>query len=134
MLKELKEYIETWNAADNPKPCNEDIFVKEFLEIINNLEDERDISFDGDNAYGGKQITLRLNSFWYHDKDQVAWFEIAYSPDYVKVYTAKHHGFRYRSILEWTMIILDSKKCKVLCINYYIKCLTTSSCLFQLIN
>lgn len=94
MLKELKEYIETWNAADNPKPCNEDIFVKEFLEIINNLEDERDISFDGDNAYGGKQITLRLNSFWYHDKDQVAWFEIAYSPDYVKVYTAKHHGFR----------------------------------------
>ena len=91
-MENLKEYIKNWIAIDGQKPCNEDLFVNEFIDLITKLDDERDISFDGEGSYFGKQITLHLNSgVWIGDP--LIHFEIAYSQNQIRVYTANHHGF-----------------------------------------
>ena len=91
-VQKLTDYIKSWDQAENPKPKNEDVFIDAFIYLLDNLEDDRDITFDGDNAYDGKQVTLALNRV-YTTSEPIIYFEIAYGNDMVKVYTANHHGF-----------------------------------------
>jgi hypothetical protein len=61
-MENLKEYIKNWTIIEGNKPCNEDLFINEFIDLITNLSDDRDVTFDGDGSYFGKQVTLHLNS------------------------------------------------------------------------
>ena len=56
------------------------------------MDDERDISFDGEGSYFGKQITLSYGSgVWVGDKDLS--FEISYSYEKISVYRKDHEGY-----------------------------------------
>lgn len=97
-MEQLRDYIKNWIAIDGQKPRNEDLFIDEFIKLITNLEDDRDIQFDGDGSYFGKQITLHLDSgIWIGDP--LIHFEIAYSQTEISVYSAKHNGFWYPEYL-----------------------------------
>ena len=91
-MEKLKNYIQNWSKIEGIKPCNENEFIDEFIKLITSLDDERDISFDGEGSYFGKQITLHLNSgVWVGDP--LIYFEIAYSQSEIRVYRANHSGF-----------------------------------------
>lgn len=91
-MEKLKEYIENWISIEGLKPCNEELFINEFINLLNTIDDDRDISFDGEGSYFGKQITLHWNSgVWVGDP--LINFEIAYSQSSISVYTANNHGF-----------------------------------------
>jgi len=91
-MDNLREYIKNWIAIEGQKPENEEPFVNGFIELVANLNDERDVSFDGEGAYFGKQVRINLNSgVWIGDP--LINFEIAYSEDQIRVYTANHHGY-----------------------------------------
>jgi len=91
-MENLKEYIKNWTIIEGNKPCNEDLFINEFIDLITNLSDDRDVTFDGDGSYFGKQVTLHLNSgVWIGDP--LVYFEIAYSQTQISVYKANHEGF-----------------------------------------
>lgn len=91
-MEDLKEYIKNWLTIEGKKPCNEDLFVNGFIDLLNKIDDDRDISFDGEGSYFGKQITLHWNGgVWVGDP--LIHFEIAYSESHISVYKADHQGF-----------------------------------------
>lgn len=91
-FKELIEYVDNWNAVQGVKPCNEQVFIEWFLMLIQNYPDYREVSFDGEGSYFGKQITLQPFTFWHRGPRQLA-FEVSYSKDEIRVYKADHNGF-----------------------------------------
>lgn len=88
----LADYITNWKQLDGLKPSNEPIFIEWFIKLLENYPDDREVEFDGEGAYFGKQVTLKPFSF-YGRTSGVLDFEIAYHPDLISVYTAHHHGF-----------------------------------------
>lgn len=88
----LIEYIDKWNAIEGVKPKNEPLFVVEFIKLLNNYPDDREVTFDGEGAYFGKQVTLEPFSFFGKSPRQLR-FEMAYSDTLIKVYTATHDGY-----------------------------------------
>lgn len=94
----LIAYIKNWNEIDGIKPCNEETFIKEFLNLINNYPDEMEVTFDGEGAYFGKQVTLEPFSYYGRPPIDLR-FEVAYSKTLLKVYSANHNGFWYPEFL-----------------------------------
>lgn len=90
-FQQLIDYVNDWNNKDI-KPSNEALFVLEFVKLLNNYPDDREISFDGEGSYFGKQVTLEPFSFWGKSPRQLA-FEIAYCDTQIVVYKADHNGF-----------------------------------------
>jgi hypothetical protein len=90
-FKQLSEYVSEWRTKDL-KPCNEKVFINEFIKLIDNYPDEREVTFDGDGSYFGKQVTLEPFSF-YGRSDRNLAYEVAYSNSTIRVYNADHHGF-----------------------------------------
>lgn len=91
-MKELKDYVAKWKSIEGIKPKNEPEFINGFLELLQTLEDDRDISFDGEGSYFGKQVTLSYGAgVWVRDRELS--FEICYSRDTISVYRADHDGF-----------------------------------------
>lgn len=88
----LIQYVKNWNSIDGLKPNNEPEFINEFIKLIANYPDDREVEFDGEGAYFGKQVTLRPFSYYGKGPRELE-FEMAYSPDYISIYTANHHGF-----------------------------------------
>jgi hypothetical protein len=100
MFEELTEYLKNWHSSELC-PKNEEEFIDLFIDFLNKIDDDRDVTFDGDGAYFGKQITIGWNSgVW--SADECLHFEVAYSPNKISVYTAKHNGF-------WTPCYLEIK-------------------------
>lgn len=91
-FSKLIDYVDNWHKIEGIKPSNEPLFVLEFVELLKNFPDEREITFDGEGAYFGKQVTIEPFSFYGKSARQLA-FEIAYSNDIIRVYNADHHGF-----------------------------------------
>ncbi len=92
MTTELKEYIKNWKSLDQP-PKNEPQFIALFLDYIRNIEDERDVEFNGEGSYFGKEISIVENSM-FPVYDESGGFEIAYQKDYkISVYRHDNHGF-----------------------------------------
>lgn len=91
MTKDLKTYIDNWRKIEEIKPKNEPTFIEMFIEFLNGVDDERDISFDGDGSYFGKQITVIQN--WPYGSDRGYGFEISYCSKIISVYTAAHDGY-----------------------------------------
>lgn len=94
----LKEYIRQWNANYGLKACNEKTFIDGFLNLINNYPDDREVEFQGEGAYFGKQIQL-LPFTYYGRTDGLLNFECAYSKTELRVYSANHNGFWYPEFL-----------------------------------
>lgn len=91
-LETFKAYIQNWNKIEGVKPCNEDDFIAGFIMLLNSIDDHRDIDFDGEGSYFGKQISLCYGQgVWIADKDLS--FEISYSKKQIRVYTKNHNGF-----------------------------------------
>lgn len=90
-FKILSDYISEWNKSED-KPSNEKVFIDEFIKLLDNFPDEREVEFDGDGSYFGKQVTL-LPFSYYGKPDRNLSFEVAYRQDQIRVYTAHHHGF-----------------------------------------
>ncbi len=90
-MDKLKEYIKEWRAIIGIKPMNDVVFIEGFCTLLNGLETE-DLSFYGDGAYFGKQVIIEYNNnYRYPDGDLR--FEVAYSKEQIRVYTASHEGF-----------------------------------------
>ena|SRR6186713_901255 len=90
----LKEYVRNWKAIDGLKPQNEPVFIEQFLKLINNYPDDREIEFQGEGAYFGKQMQI-LPFSYYGRTDGLLDFECAYSKTHLRVYSAHHNGFWY---------------------------------------
>lgn len=88
----LIDYVSNWNSIEGVKPKNEKLFLDYFLLLINNYPDEREVNFDGDGSYFGKQITLEPFSFWGRGNQNIS-FEIAYNDNNISVYTKNHNGY-----------------------------------------
>jgi len=88
----LTEYIKNWELLDSPKPSNDPTFICDFIEFLDSIDDERDVDFDGDGAYFGKQIKIGYGQGCW-SADRYLHFEIAYDSNQIVVYTAKHNGF-----------------------------------------
>lgn len=101
-FEKLIEYVDNWNAIEGIKPKNEPLFVIEFAKLIENYPDEREVSFDGEGSYFGKQVTLEPFSFWGKAPRQLS-FEVSYDENNISVYKKDHHGF-------WTPEFLYMKK------------------------
>jgi hypothetical protein len=89
--QQLIAYIDKWNAIDGVKPCNEkefiDLFYKLFLDY-----DDREIEFNGEGSYFGKQVTLMPDRTWGKTHRNLR-FKVAYSMDKISVYSANNEGF-----------------------------------------
>ena len=92
MFEELKKYIQDWQKVENIKPKNETKFIKLFISFLEQIEDDRDIEFEGEGAYFGKQVSIGLHRAT-AGTDQYLDFEIAYDNKQISIYTGKHEGF-----------------------------------------
>ena len=102
--EELKQYLLSWHQNPGQKPENEPAFVDNFIHLLKTLEDERDITFDGDGSYFGKQVTLALNSYYRRaPEEELLQFEIAYDQNTVRVYTARNEGYWVPPYLDMTI-------------------------------
>lgn len=93
MFDRLRDYVRNWDKIKNGIfPVNEKEFIELFSYFLLNIEDERDVCFDGDGAYFGKQVTIQWNSgVWRGDKDLT--FEVPYCDRKIVVYTGNNEGF-----------------------------------------
>ena len=87
----IEDYLKTWNEAENPKPCNDPVFIKMFVEFIGDRGSDH-FEFSGDNGYCGYTAVV------YEEDPRFSWgrgisFEFAYGLDFVKVFTAQHCGY-----------------------------------------
>ena len=91
ILEKLENEINSfWNSLDRTKNCVE--MLKPFLDFLDLITDERDVTFDGEGSYFGKQITINYNS-QYNSRNPFQ-FEIAYDfEDKISIYTANNNGF-----------------------------------------
>jgi hypothetical protein len=84
-------YIDKWNAIDGFKPANEkefiDLFYKLFLDY-----DDRELEFNGEGSYFGKQVTLYPDSM-YGKTHRNMRFEVSYNKERISVYSGNHNGF-----------------------------------------
>ena len=103
MFEELRKYIQEWEKIENIKPKNETQFIKGFIDFLENMEDDRDIEFQGDGAYFGKQISIGFNRV-NAGTDKYLNFEVAYNSKHISIYTGKNDGY-------WTpeYVNIDSK-------------------------
>lgn len=90
-MKEFENYIKAWKSVEGTKPCNEDFFIDEFIKFIRDFDDSRDISFDGDGSYFGKQVTIQGDSVY--KPNPYLHFEISYSETKISIYTGRHEGY-----------------------------------------
>jgi hypothetical protein len=90
----LMAYVDNWAAIDGLKPCNEEEFIVLFYKLLAGFPDEREVSFDGEGSYFGKQVTLEPFSYYGRPPSQLR-FEVAYSHGSIRVYSANHNGFWY---------------------------------------
>lgn len=87
----LHEYITDWNLK-NIKPKNEDVFIDLFIEWLNSIDDCRDVVFDGEGSYFGRQVSIVKDSIYKIGYD--FGFEISYDFNHtISVYTDKHNGY-----------------------------------------
>lgn len=87
----LREYIINWKQIEEIKPCNEDVFISEFIKFIDSIDSPEDISFDGTGSYFGHQVTIVPDRPFVHQKHLN--FEVAYSSDKISVYDGNNNGF-----------------------------------------
>jgi hypothetical protein len=65
-----------------------------FNSYADGQRDERDIEFNGDGSYFGKQISIIENSsFGIHSVEHDIAIEVAYSATHIVIYTDYHSGF-----------------------------------------
>ena len=90
-MEYIKEYVEMWNKAENPKPENDERFIAEFL-VFAKTADIDCWNFIGENFYCG--YTATLHEYPDHLPIRCVGFEFAYKDnDFVKVFTSNHSGF-----------------------------------------
>ncbi len=93
-MKQLSDFITNWNKNPDTRKENDSAFITLFCELISSPHfDERDVTFDGDGAYFGKQITINVGSTWRMSSVSDLDFEIAYDHSQIVIYTANHNGF-----------------------------------------
>jgi hypothetical protein len=93
-VQQLSNYVIKWIAIDGLKPSNEQEFFDLFIKLLEDYPDDREITFDGDGAYFGKQVTLEPFSYHSRARRELR-FEVAYSETTIRVYSANHEGFWY---------------------------------------
>lgn len=96
-FKELISYVKEWETKDL-KPCNEEVFIKEFLYLIENYPDDREITFDGEGSYFGKQITIEPFSYFGKAPRELN-FEISYNENNISIYSGNHNGYWFPEYL-----------------------------------
>lgn len=89
-MEDFIEYLDKWHDGKD-RPKNETKFVDGFLLFLKSIDDSRDVSFDGEGAYFGRQITIHKDRVFSPHKRLA--FEVAYSATKISVYTAFHSGF-----------------------------------------
>lgn len=93
-LDSIRVYIKNWNSVQygEVKPKNDSEFINLFISFLQDIAQEEDLSFDGEGAYFGKQVTINheRNSRY---SDTLICFEIAYDSENIRVYTSNHHGY-----------------------------------------
>lgn len=96
----LRIYVQDWNAIKQErKPENQESFISLFLDFLIKCDNDN-ITFDGDGAYFGKQITID-NGMPYTNDPQLC-FEVAYSKDKISIYTGNNNGFWYPEYVQIT--------------------------------
>jgi len=91
MYSKLEEYILNWKGINEIKPVNEDTFLYTFIDLLNTYDECREVSFDGEGSYFGKQISFDVGS--YYGGRGLLDFEIAYSRDKISVYDGRNNGY-----------------------------------------
>lgn len=86
----LLNFISKWEDSD--KIANQSEFVDNFLVVMRRCDDE-DFEFDGNGSYFGKQVTLRVGSYYNWDYNRSLGFEIAYDDNNIVVYTSNNDGY-----------------------------------------
>lgn len=104
----LKQYIREWNDIEGIKPKNEPLFMTEFVKLLQNYPDERDVQFDGDGSYFGKQVTLTPFSFWGKTSPELN-FEVAYDKSEIRIYSGRNEGFWWPEFVRITNVDSDFK-------------------------
>ena len=89
-MEALKEYIENWNAVDGIKPDNDEVFIKGFIKYLES-EETKEVTFDGDGAYFGKQVSIQ--PYYSYFPEQYQCYEIAYGDGKIVIYNGMHNGF-----------------------------------------
>ncbi len=95
-MEQIKKYIEGWDKAKNPKPCNDPEFIKNFTEYLKESDPEC-WRFEGENHYCGYTAILHEDIMGFGDSNVN--FEFAYCFDepygsiFVSVFTENHQGF-----------------------------------------
>lgn len=89
----LIQYVKDWQKTEFVKPQNEQLFIDGFITLIKNYPDDREIEFNGEGAYFGKQVTLSPFSYYGYTSCDELMFEVAYCEDKISIYTAHHYGF-----------------------------------------
>ena len=107
-FEKLKQYIRDWNAIDGIKPQNEPLFMFEFVKLLQNYPDEREVEFDGEGAYFGKQVTLLPFSTWGKQSNELN-FEVAYDKSEIRVYSGRNNGFWWPEFIRITNVDPDFK-------------------------
>lgn len=91
-LQPLIDYVSNWNNIEGIKPQNEKKFLDYFLLLIKNYPDDREVVFNGEGSYFGKQITLEPFSYWGRPNHLLC-FEVSYNENKISVYSASNCGF-----------------------------------------
>lgn len=89
-IERIKEYVAEWNKMDGVKPCNDPQFISDFIEFCKNSEKDQ-WGFSGENGYCGNTATI--SEFDRCGFSSGLEFEFAFGSNFVKVFTANHHGF-----------------------------------------
>lgn len=92
VVQNLGSFIYTWiNEQDpNKRLMNDKSFIQDFIKAVNSFDDFSKFSFDGENCYGGRQITIDLTDGYLQRHPK---FEIAYTITSLVVYNANHNGY-----------------------------------------
>lgn len=89
-MEKIQLYIKQWNKIDGIKPQNDPEFIKEFMLFVDGTEGDH-WEFSGENGYCGFTAVVCETPLYLYGRGLS--FEFAYGNDFVKVFTANHHGF-----------------------------------------
>lgn len=114
MFEEIVKYVKDWNILEGVKPENNEHFILHFIILLNTMENDSDISFQGEGSYFGKQVGIAIDqSFGWSRPLPELTFEIAYSNRQIVVYSGNHNGFwhpPYISLKEGEPLFIDLQK------------------------
>lgn len=87
---DIEKYLEEWQKSESPKEQNNPKFIRGFTNYIKS-KDADHWDFSGENGYCGYTATVLdcFNGYSWSSLDS----EFAYGKDFIKVFTAHHHGF-----------------------------------------